>query len=106
MYFAAGAGTVLSLIILWGLQPLQKKFSPKFQNRVLTIVIKGNTNPKKVINRLLEDKEIDFANFSISREKKTIIIELNLDVPASKHLLKSIDDLNEESYIKKITWSN
>ena len=106
MYFAAAAATVLSLIILWGLQPLQKKFSPKFQNKVLTIVAKGKTNPKKIINRLIEDKEIDFANFSISREKKTIIIELNLDAPAGKHLMKSIDDLNDESYIKKISWSN
>lgn len=106
MYFAAGAATVLSLIILWGLQPLQKKFSPKFQNKVLTIVTKSDVNPRKVINRLLEDREIDFANFSISREKKSIIIELNLDAPASKHLLKSIDDLNEESFIKKISWSN
>jgi putative Mg2+ transporter-C (MgtC) family protein len=106
MYFAASAATVLSLIILWGIQPLQKKFSPKFLNKSLTIIVQDDTNPKKVINKLMEDKQIDFANFSITRQKKSIMIELSLDSTASDELRKIVDKLHEEPYIKKVTWNN
>ena len=51
MYFAASATTVLAILILWGLQPLQKRFSPKFQQKSLTIVANNDVNPKTIINQ-------------------------------------------------------
>lgn len=62
MYFAASATTVLAIIILWGLQPLQKKFSPKFKQASLIITVKPDTNPKSVMDRLMEDESIEFSN--------------------------------------------
>jgi len=104
MYFAASTATVLSLLILWGLQPLQKRFSAKFQHKSLMITAKGDTNPKKIINKLLEDSELDFADFAVNRYKKELVIEVKLMNSASAHFRKTIDMLNEESYIRKISW--
>ena len=104
MYFAASAATVLSLIILWGLHPIQKKISNKFHQKSLTIHAKGDANPRKIINRLLEDKDLDFANFAITRLKKDLMIEVLLEQAASDRLLDIIDSLQKESYIKKISW--
>ena len=104
MYFAASAATVLSLIILWGLHPIQKKISNKFHQKSLTIHAKGDANPRKIINRLLEDKDLDFANFAITRLKKDLMIEVLLEQAASDRLLDIIDNLQKESYIKKISW--
>lgn len=106
MYFAASAATVLSLIILWGLQPIQKRLSNKFQKKSLTIIVNDDVNPKKVIGKLMEDKNIDFADFSITRLKKGIMIDLTLDSTASQELRKIVDNLHEETYIKKVTWNN
>lgn len=105
MYFAASAATVFSIIILWGLHPIQKRISNKFHQKSLTITAKDDINPRKIINRLLEDKDVDFANFSITRHKKELTIEVLLEQSASNRLLDIIDSLQEEPYIKKISWS-
>jgi putative Mg2+ transporter-C (MgtC) family protein len=105
MYFAASAATVLSLIILWGLHPIQKRISNKFHQKSLTIHAKDDINPRKIINRLLEDKDLDFANFSITRRKKELMIEVLLEQSASNRLMEIIDSLQTETYIKKISWS-
>ncbi len=104
MYFAASAATVFSLIILWGLHPLQKKISNKFHQKSLIIYTKGDVNPRKIINRLLEDKDLDFANFSITRQKKDFMLEVMLEKSASNRLLDIIDSLQAETYVKKISW--
>ncbi len=105
MYFAAGIATVLSIGIMWGLQPLQKRFSSKFKNRSLTITARADANPRKIINKLLEDRDIDFADFSVSHTKKKLVIEVKLINAASSHLLNTVDSLKEETYIKKISWN-
>lgn len=104
MYFAASATTVLALLILWGLQPLQKKFSPKFQQKSLTITANSDVNPKTIINQLLEDKNLDFANFTVSREKDQLIIELKLEKSDNPVLAEIVERLHYDNTIQKISW--
>ncbi len=104
MYFAASATTALAILILWGLQPLQKKFSPKFQQKSLTITAKSDVNPKKIIDQLLEDETLDFANFTISREPEELIIELKLEKSDNPILAQIVERLHTDSTIKKISW--
>jgi len=105
MYFAASAATIFTIIILWGLHPLQKRISNKFRQKSLSIHAKGDVNPRKIINRLLEDKNLDFANFSIERRKRELILFVTLEQSASSRLLEIIDKLQSEEYIKKIAWT-
>jgi putative Mg2+ transporter-C (MgtC) family protein len=105
MYFAAGIAAVLSFLILWGMQVLQRKFSDKFHNKSLTITAMPNANPRKIINKLLEDKEVDFADFSVTRRKKKLVIEVRLINSAGGHFLRTVDSLKDEAYIKKISWN-
>lgn len=105
MYFAASIATVLAFLILWGMQVLQRKFSDKFHNKSLTITASANANPRKIINKLLEDKEVDFADFSVTRRKKSLVIEVKLLNSAGSHFLRTVDALKDETYIKKISWN-
>lgn len=105
MYFAASITTVLAIIILWGMQPLQEKFSSKFQQKSLVIVARGDTSPKLIMNRLLEEKNINFMNFSVTKLKDELVLELRLEKPAGKKLIGTIEALNTDPAIKKITWT-
>ena len=104
MYYAASATTVLALIILWGLQPLQKKFADKFQQKSLVITAKANTNPKEIMDRLLKNKAVKFSNFSVTKLSDELVIVLRLDKSDNPQLTKIIESLNEDSDIKKISW--
>lgn len=105
MYFAAVATTILSIIILWGMQPLQKKFSPKFQNKVLTVTAKADADPKKLIDRLMEVKAIEFDNFTVTNTKKEIMIELFLKKADHSLLLQLVKEFNEDPTVKKVSWN-
>lgn len=104
MYLAAGITTVLAIIILWGLQPLQKKFFPKFQQKSLTVITQNEMNPKAIIDDLLEDKTLDFANFTVTRESDEITIELKLEKSDNPMLSKIVEKLHQNPKIKKIYW--
>ena len=105
MYFAASATTVLTLIILWGMQPIQKRFSKKFQQRSLIISAKPNTSPKNIIDKLLEDKSVEFANFSVTKLTDELVIELHMEQSHNPVLIKIVDELNSDPAITKISWA-
>ena len=104
MYIAGGIATTLSILILWGMQPIQKKFSNKFGRKTLKIVLGNKADPKDIVNKLIKDDDIDFSNFSISRESKVYIIEIILEKPENKRLLKIADGLQNDQNIKKVSW--
>jgi len=104
MYFAAGIATVFAVAILWAMQPIQRMVTSKLQMKSLTIVTKGKTDPKMIINKLLEDEDVDFSNFSISRTSKNLIVQVVLQKPGDKKLIKIADAMHKESFIKKISW--
>mgnify|MGYP003575083023 CR=1 FL=1 len=104
MYFAASASTVLAILILWGLQPLQKRFSHKFQQS-LTITAKPDVNPKNIINKLLEDNTIEFSNFTVGKFDDELVIELKLEKSDNPLLAKIVENLNSDPAIKKISWN-
>ncbi|AWH85165.1 magnesium transporter MgtC [Flavobacterium album] len=105
MYIAAGIATVLSLLILWGIQPLQKKFSNKFYQKSLTITADPDANPRKIVNILIKENDIDFADLSIIHRKKKLVIAIQLSDSASSHFLKTVDRLKSEPYIREISWN-
>lgn len=105
MYFAASAATILSIGILWGIQPIQKRFSPKFQNKALSILVKPDTSPNRIIDRLLEDKSLNFSSLSVSRTKKEIRIELFLTRANYAMLSGIVESLNDDPNVKSIAWS-
>ena len=105
MYFAASLTTVLSIIILWGLQPLQKKFSSKFQNKTVTIVTKKGLSPRFVIDRITDGSNLDYNSISVTKQSKENIIEVKLEKPATTGFKDIIADIQENEDVKKITWN-
>jgi len=104
MYFAATATTVLAIIILWGMHPLQKRFSAKFQQKTLTIITKAQTNPKAIIERLVEDRSVDYTNFVITKSNKEITIEIKLTKSNHPMLAEIVETLNDDPTVKKVYW--
>lgn len=106
MYFAASATTVLALLILWGLHPIQKKFSGKFNQKCLTIITKSRVSPKTIIDEFLKERTIDYSNFTITKSNKAVTIELRLTRSNNQPLLMEIvETLSDNPDIKKIYWT-
>lgn len=105
MYFAASVTTVLSIIILWGLQPLQRRFSGKFQNKTVTIITKKNFNPRFVIDRLTDGSNLDYNRISVTKVNRENMIEIKLEKPATADFKRIIAEIQENDSVSKIIWN-
>jgi len=105
MYYAASIATGFAIIILWALQPLQKRVSRKYQQRSLSVTIKANANPNMIIEKLTEQNNAASYNFSISKTSKETVVEITLDRPASNHILSIVNNLQNDPLVNKISWN-
>jgi len=67
MYFTAGIATILSLIILWALQPLEEKFFKKFNQKTLRIVTNLNVNNTELLSTILNNSELNNKEKALSK---------------------------------------
>lgn len=104
MYLAASITTVLALIILWGLHPVQRRISSKFHNKSLTIVSQADSNPREIMDRLIADSSIEYTNFMVSKNKSELVIEVKLLKSPNPHLIAMVEQFSADPEIKKISW--
>ena len=104
MYFAAVATTVIALIILWALQPLEKWYSKKFKKKTLRIVADSEEN-NELLKSLLSDGKVKIESFMLERDGKETIFQLTFDNTAETVISEIIDELKKDKTIKEIFWS-
>ncbi len=100
LYFAAGATTIIALLILWAIKPFERAFSRKFNKRSLKIVT-GNT---KLIKDLLEDDDLKIDTFSIDKSEEGIVFHMTFDKADLKILEALVNELKSDPAIKEIIW--
>src|SRR3954464_5750975 len=59
MYFAALIATILAIIILWVLQPVEKKFASRFKQKSIKVVTVDKDKSVEVVNRILQIDNIE-----------------------------------------------
>lgn len=106
MYFAACITTVISLIILWMLQYIEKRVSRKSNPTELHIVTSTEADSAELIQELLHLKNTTGFRMSWNRtgDEKTIIIHLD-DEATAKESAEAIIAASENSHlIKELSW--
>lgn len=105
MYFAAGLTTVVALIILWGLKPLEKKFNRRFRQKVLHIVMNKGPEASEMLGRLLLHTHIDTVHFSYDKAKNQSTTRISFGRVQEKDLADILRQLKEEDAVSEIYWS-
>lgn len=104
LYFAAGATTIIALIILWGLQPLERAYSKKFRNKTLRITTDIENGKIDLVKSVLEHSEIKVLSFTMDRTDDEFIFLLKLEDSHASDLENIIKELRNEKSIKEIFW--
>lgn len=102
MYFAAGAATLLALIILWALRPLEKKFAQKFRQKVLNIEADKNFDTKNILDEIEKTKGMNYISYSADKTGSELLIQLKFESFDSEKLSSFINVLQQKSEIHKI----
>jgi putative Mg2+ transporter-C (MgtC) family protein len=105
LYFAAGATTIIALIILWVLQPIERAYSKRFKHKTLRVVTTLDADTTSLLNDLFNRFQPKITDFSLNRLGDEFVYQMKID----NSNLDSIDDLLHElkknSSVKEIDWT-
>ena len=104
LYFAAGATTIIALIILWALKPLEQVYFRKYK----PIILRITSNPDSesdFIKRLLENKEIKIQSINLERNDNEYIYDIKFDHTELSNLELIIGELRRDPSIKEVSWN-
>jgi len=107
MYFAAAVATVLAIIILWVLQPVEKSFASRFVQRSISVTTTGREQSVQVITAIFDQHQAQISNCYIERSGEN---EFHLSFRfkgINRQQLKSIiTELQKNPDITNIDWQS
>ena len=92
LYFAAGATTIIALIILWVLKPIERAYSKRFKHKTLKVVTTLDADTTSLLNDLFNRFQTKITDFSLNRLGDEFVYQMKID----NSNLDSIDDLLRE----------
>lgn len=105
LYFAAGSTTLLAIVILWGLQPIEKKFLKKFRHVSLRIVVNNSMKQSELLKMFSMHPEVRIQSFSCEREDETYTLLITFENSSLDIYQNIIDELRENTQVKQIHWN-
>ncbi|MCC6633910.1 MAG: MgtC/SapB family protein [Chitinophagaceae bacterium] len=102
MYFAAVFVTIIAIIILWALKPLELNYFKK-KNKTLRIITSLNEENKQLLNKLISTSIITNLQFEKIEDEYIYILEFEND--HSEEIEKIINQIKNFPFIKQVSWS-
>lgn len=104
LYFAAGATTVIALIILWALKPLEQVYFRKYK----PILLRVTTRPEAesdFIKKLLDNSDLKIQSFNLERNDTELVYDLKFEHTDLSKLELVIEELLNDTSVKEVTWN-
>jgi len=106
MYFAASVTTTLVIIILLILQPLEKRFSERFKQKGLKIIISSESKSLQVVNKVFQNNDLKVSSCSVDKTDNDYAVSFSFKNIHNKHLSQLINDFQSDADIKEVIWGN
>lgn len=105
MYFAAGTTTVIALIILWALKPLENKFEQKFKEKALRITTGTDVNISELMKVFLKDSRIKIKSITLDNDEERNSYLVIFDNYDQIKMEEVINIMKEIPSVKEIYWT-
>lgn len=106
MYFAAFAATVLAVVILYLIQPFEKRFSNRFKQKSFKVITSNKAKSVYIVNNVLSNNDIEVSAFLLDRADDDFIISFKFNKFNKSELTRLVNDLRLDDEIKEVTWNN
>ncbi len=105
LYFAAGATTIIALIILWALEPLEQIYLRKIGYMILHITTNNEMKDVELLKKLLEKEGINIQSITIEKNKDDFKYHAKIDIVKIEVLELIADEIKKDYNIKDISWT-
>lgn len=106
MYFAGAATTILALIILWAIQPLEKMFSKRFKPKTLQITTIASIDNSSTIKKIMDFNELNIESFTVNRVDSQFIFTINYLTTNNINIDDVISEISSDPNVKEVYWVN
>jgi len=106
MYFASGIVTVISLLILYGLQSIESKWMYKIKQKNLRITLGGDPMASGSLNDLLRHKQIETTTYAYHKKTNETIVEIHFQKIEGDELKKIAAALQADDAVKEVYWQS
>lgn len=105
MYFAGVAATILALIILWVLQPIERRYVQRFKQRTLKIITTPKVSVSDILKKIESVEGISFSDFVMFKNQHELMLQLRFEESDISKLTTVIEDLQRDVEIKQVYWN-
>ncbi|MCO6482451.1 MAG: MgtC/SapB family protein [Flavobacteriales bacterium] len=105
LYFAAAATTVVALIILWAIQPLEKRYLRRFKQATLRVVTEPDANQAQLMQGLMRHDDAPVEEMFFEKNGDEMVYELKYTNRNLESLEALVEDLRKNPKVKEIFWA-
>lgn len=106
MYFAAGITTAIALLILWALQPIEKRIMGRFEQRNLHFTTAYASDIAETLGALLFNEHVSGVRSSLNKAGNENSIHITFNKIEEKEFAEIIRNLQSHAAVKEISWSD
>ncbi len=104
MYVAAVATTIIALLILWAMQPIQHMYSKKFKQVTLKIVTDSYLKNMEVLEEFQNNKNLKVLSYIIEQKKDHYSFTIRLRNVEEDSISSLIRNIEKHPDIKEFMW--
>lgn len=105
MYLPAGIATGIVLIILWALQPLEKRYARRFARQMLRVVLKYDSDESDLIKKILNEDGFTVQNLNLVKTKDDYLLNFQFESADTKKMAKLIKKIRKLDSVSEVNWS-
>lgn len=106
LFLGAVIATSLILIILWALQPLEKKYARRFERHTLFITTTPDSDETISINELIHKDDLGLGFYNFNKNESGCSIEIRLETPDIEKISLLIDQIKKMKTVRDISWTH
>lgn len=106
LYFAALITTVFAIIILWMIQPLEKRISERFKFKYVKVTITDKDKSTDIVERIFQNHKFEIESFTFDRAEEDYVITFKVKTINKLELARLFNELQVDPDIKDISWDN
>lgn len=105
LFFAAAATTIIALLILWGLKPVEQAYLKRFGQITLEVITDPASNNSTFLNDLLHRDDLEVRAFNLEKAEGEFIFQLKFDNKEREKVERIVNELRGNPVVKEIFWT-
>ncbi len=104
LYFAAGATTLIAIVILWLMQPIENLITKRYKHKSLKIVVKKSFINDSIIQTILEKEKENIQNYFFENLGEEHSYQIVFHTIQSDIINSAIAQLRSDNSVVSIAW--